>query len=709
MSWQRSKVSSLLFAPEVNMKRIVVLGWILVAALALGAEDKKANVLLQAGIAKETVQGDLKSAIELYEKALKESGANRSLAAQALLHMAECYQKLGDSESRNIYQQIVRDYGDQRDVVAAAHSQLTSGLTASGIVARQLWPGDNSGGEASLSPDGRAVVTGPALAPSISYAIRDVATGQIRKVLPDYNPGTSLAEWPILSPDSKRIAYAWCCQDGAYEIRVSAVQGGSKATTVLHNPEFVYYRLADWSPDGKSILAIIGMPGRNAQLAWISVSEGKVKTLKSLEWRSPGLAHLSPDGRFIAYDVLARQGSPLHEIRVMDAEAKSESVVVSADGDNASPVWTRDGSRILFLSKRSGNSGLWSIPVRNGKATGAAELVRPSVADVRPLGFTSSGAFLYVQRVGNQNVFVQAFDPITGKAQGNPNRIVDTYVGANTNPSWSPDGKSIAYISRRSGAINESSAGTLVIRSAETGEETVISTPFTGATQPIWFADGQRVLQGARNAQNNTCFYEVDLRTGKVRELVNTGAGLPPYNALSADGKIVFTRHPQNTEILAAFDLSTGSRTDIHVAPVQIPSLLAASPDGHKLAYAAKGSGSPRLIVTNTDGTNPQDLLASHPQKGLITGMAWSPDGQSMYFVLSDGASLRGHSSEVWRVPVKGGAPEATGLSASTVWAISLNPSNTRLVFGGGENVRGEYWALDNLERTWSRPANKNE
>ena len=111
------------------MKRTTIYGLIITAALALAsivaiAEDKKANVLLQAGIARETVQGDLKGAIEIYDKAVKEAGANRGLAAQALMRMAECYQKLGDAEARKIYEQVVKNYEDQKEAAALARARL---------------------------------------------------------------------------------------------------------------------------------------------------------------------------------------------------------------------------------------------------------------------------------------------------------------------------------------------------------------------------------------------------------------------------------------------------------------------------------------------------------------------------------------------------------------------------------------------------------
>ena len=79
---------------------------ILITILLVGtaaADDRKANVLLQAGLAKETVQGDLKAAIDLYGKAAREAGATRALAAKALLRLGQSHEKLGDAQARSAY------------------------------------------------------------------------------------------------------------------------------------------------------------------------------------------------------------------------------------------------------------------------------------------------------------------------------------------------------------------------------------------------------------------------------------------------------------------------------------------------------------------------------------------------------------------------------------------------------------------------------
>ncbi|MEK7403768.1 MAG: hypothetical protein AAB225_01545 [Acidobacteriota bacterium] len=99
-------------------------------AMPLGAaqRDTRAEAQLQAAINKETVEGDLKAAIELYRKLAQ--SANRAAAAKALARMGQCFEKLGDAEARKAYERAIRDFGDQKEAVATARAQaiLTSVL-----------------------------------------------------------------------------------------------------------------------------------------------------------------------------------------------------------------------------------------------------------------------------------------------------------------------------------------------------------------------------------------------------------------------------------------------------------------------------------------------------------------------------------------------------------------------------------------------------
>ena len=80
----------------------------------------------QAALQKETVDGNLKGAIEEYRAIASRQGVARDLASQALLRMAEAYQKLGDPQARAVYGQLIRDFPDQRQIVETARTRLAA-------------------------------------------------------------------------------------------------------------------------------------------------------------------------------------------------------------------------------------------------------------------------------------------------------------------------------------------------------------------------------------------------------------------------------------------------------------------------------------------------------------------------------------------------------------------------------------------------------
>src|ERR1044071_2132696 len=73
--------------------------------------DDTANGLMQTAMKKELVDGDLNGAIRQYAAIAAKYKNDRAVTAMALVHMAECYQKMGDAESRKIYERVTREFG----------------------------------------------------------------------------------------------------------------------------------------------------------------------------------------------------------------------------------------------------------------------------------------------------------------------------------------------------------------------------------------------------------------------------------------------------------------------------------------------------------------------------------------------------------------------------------------------------------------------
>src|SRR5687768_4956182 len=107
------------------MKAIVTA--ILAAVLAASAQTGEAARQLNAARNAELVDGDLNAAIKQYAAIVsKYAKTDRAVTAMAMVHMAECYQKMGNAGSRKLYEQVLREYADQKEAVTLAKVRLGS-------------------------------------------------------------------------------------------------------------------------------------------------------------------------------------------------------------------------------------------------------------------------------------------------------------------------------------------------------------------------------------------------------------------------------------------------------------------------------------------------------------------------------------------------------------------------------------------------------
>ena len=131
------------------------------------------------------VDGDLKSAIALYEKTATEFKNDRATAAKALLRIGQCYEKLGAAESRKAYERVVREFSDQGEQAAFAKGRLSAlgqSIPSAGVSVRQIWT--RPGADVNTNPvfrDGRrlAFIDG---SDHDNLALADLLTGETRRL-----------------------------------------------------------------------------------------------------------------------------------------------------------------------------------------------------------------------------------------------------------------------------------------------------------------------------------------------------------------------------------------------------------------------------------------------------------------------------------------------------------------------------------------------
>lgn len=567
----------------------------------------------------------------------------------------------------------------------------------------------------AVSPDGRYLSfwdwhTG-------DLAVRDLQTGKDRRLT---NEGTEGDENPAVpqqayestwSPDSKHIAYAWSIGSDAQlrvELRVVGLDGGkprvlSQFDNVRELGSFV------WSPDGKQILASVYPKNGLQRMAVISSADGSSRVLTDIKREiSATTKCFSPDSRYVAYDALPDDTSPERDIFLMSIDTGQTTPLIQHPADDYLLGWSRDGKWIAFASDRTGALGLWVVRVAGGKTQGEPQLVKPGIDRILPIGLTRQGALYYGVVRATEDVYIADLDPKTGKVTGSPRKAIERYEGGNFSPSYSPDGKYLAYVSRRGNSPYPTNRGNaLCIRSLDTGQERVFyreiwKLGLRYINGPQWSPDGRFISFAGSEGISPTGVYRIDLQTGEITRILRIG----PDERLSdgeygPDGKHFFARGntKEGFSQIVVRDLESGEERELYRFPtLERGSRIALSPDGRWLSFENAGRGGVRsLRIMPASGGDAKEIWSFGETKAGGDHM-WTPDGRYIVFSAPEPSDLR--VWDLWRIPVEGGKPEKMGLQKRWgIFPITIRPDGRRIAFAnrGGASTDSEVWVMENF------------
>ena len=673
---------------HVGLIGAALLAVFLTALLAAGQKNDQAELALKAAIKTETVDGDLKGAIEQYKTIAAQPGAARATVATALLRMGQCHEKLGNAEARTAYEQVVREYGDQTAVAAEARTKLAALAGAGGasgsstLAVRRVWAQADPTGK--VSPDGRFLSF--TNWDSEDIAIRDLATGQNRLLTDTGNlagSGRGWAEYSMPSPDNKNVAYAWY-SDG-YNLCVVGFDG-SKARVLRAAGNGVLDLLpVAWSPDGRQLLAEFVKTDNTRDMMLVAVADGSAKLLKAVgKGPSPG-GVFSPDGRYVAW--ATKEG-----LSLFDLQSGTESPLIPDRTNHEVLGWAPDGKHILFSSERSGSADAWLIAVAGGKALGKPIFVKKDWGS-RPMGFTRTGSFFYAADNNVFSVQVAELDPASGNMVSPPQPAFRR--GNMRSPDWSPDGRLLAAVDARK------PMRAVIIRSMDTGEERefrIGEWAIGGARSGLrWTPDGKAVVVPESEYKN---LIRIDVQTGQVTSLMPLPALADCSFDFSRDGNIVFYVRPvapPNVNALVSHDLRSGRETVI----IEKQGLFAVvvSPDGQSLLIATWGESDYQvLFVMPAAGGEARELVRVGGEKetGFWGSPSWTADGRYVAFM----KGVKGKTPnqwELWRVAAEGGEPQPTGLTVGRqIGGLRPHPDGRRLA-SNDFKVNLEVWVMENF------------
>src|ERR1700733_9515113 len=411
---------------------------------------------------------------------------------------------------------------------------------------------------------------------------------------------------PYFSPDGSQVAYS-ARERGNTDVYVVSSDGGVPRRLTWEPSGSL---VTGWTADGKDVLFTSGHASKSVyprlfQIRADGVGPAELLPLPSVDWGS-----FSSDGTTLAY-VPVRQwqaawkhyrGGQTTPVWLINIKTLDLEKVPRENSNDSSPVWV--GSTVYFLSDRNGSVSLFSYDTKSKQVQ---QVIENQGYDLKTVG-AGPGALVYEQ-FGSLHLYDLAthqahavsvtihgdlpslaphlegvpesaaenigISPTGARVvaeahgdiftlpveKGDIRNLTRTPGSAERDPSWSPDGKSIAYFSNASGEYQ------LYIRDQDGLAPPKVVDLGPGASffySPRWSPDSKHIAFADKHLR----IWYVDVAGGKpvkVDTALRGGFGASGQVSWSPDSQWIAYTRDLESELHAVFffSLATHSATQI--------------------------------------------------------------------------------------------------------------------------------------------------
>jgi dipeptidyl aminopeptidase/acylaminoacyl peptidase len=305
------------------------------------------------------------------------------------------------------------------------------------------------------------------------------------------------------------------------------------------------------------------------------------------------------------------------------------------------PSVSPDGKWVAFsavdvnLEANTKTPHLWIVPITSGDAK---RLTPESGSGEDRLRFSPDGKRVLFESAkdGSSQIYVQDFDTTNGSLAGDAKKVTSISTEA-SGSMWSPDGKSILFVSPVWPDCNDDACNKA--KDEEKAKSKVKAKVFTQLMFRHWtsYFDGKY-----------SHLFLVSSDGGAARDLTPGAHDVPPF---SLGGQDQYSFSPDGKEIAYTSNIdevqATSTNSDIFIVPVAggTPKKITTnpgsdstplySPDGKYIAYRAQlrgGYESDRFRLMLYERATGKITDVSPNFDRWVDSMCWSPDSKTVYF-----------------------------------------------------------------------------
>jgi len=530
-----------------------------------------------------------------------------------------------------------------------------------------------------LSPDGRLLAYAAGVNGAMRIQVRQISGGDPITVAQGVSGNQ---RWPRWSPDGSRIAF----QTGGSIYTVPAL--GGSADAVVEGPPSAPIMGFDWSPDGTRLAWFAGglLRVRGAQATGPPTDLLQDAQGHSAVWSPDGawIAFVRGNADFVFSETLLGNVAP-SQLMLVRAAGGTPVAVTDGRGLAVSPAWL-DRRTLLYVQGRGGIRDVFRIRVAgNGHPDGEPTRLTTGLGP-HGIVLTAGGTLVYSVLSHESNVWsvpipargtasVRDAEPVTTGQQlvedmdvlpGGGWMLYDSNLDGNQDiwllslqsnqpiqltrdsteefgPTWSPNGKEIAYYGIRDGVRQ-----VFVMRSGGKGIRQV-TTDSLQHHQPRWSPDGDHLVFNATTAAGVNQVFVVDRKPDstwsaprRVSEELGAGANW------STDGRWIAFADPEGhirivapnggkARVIAGPESANGQRLRRPLWVLGEPALLAR-------AEAPGGLGG--IWIVPMDGGTPRELVKFDDPARPVYRDDFASDGERVFFTIAE------LSSSLWSAPL---------------------------------------------------------
>lgn len=437
--------------------------------------------------------------------------------------------------------------------------------------------------------------------------------------------------FPHLSPDGRTIAFSGQ-YDGNTEVYIMPIEGGEPRRityTATNDRDDLGDRMGPnnivmgWTPDGKKVLyrnrISTSFDGQ------LFLADTVVSLPEQLPFKEAGFSSFSPDGKKLAFNRVFREfrtwkyykGGMADEVWVYDFDSKQTKQITDNRAQDIFPVWV--GDNIYFASDRDRTMNLFVYKPATGnveKVTNFTDFdIKFPSANGHHIVFEQAGYIYHydteLSKLEKVNITLQADNVYARPEYKDGSKYVRSL-------SVAPDANNIAVTTR----------GEVFITSVQKGLTRNISrTPGAHERNADWSPDGRSIVYiSDRTGESELWRYDVE--TEQTRQLTKDNDTYIRDFSFSPDAKCIVYLDYRNR--LYRVDPQTGAKTLLFQDEMSAPYDYTFSPDSRWLAFSLNGDNDFSVVYLYNLATGKRYPVTDRWFDSFRP--AFSKDGKYLYF-----------------------------------------------------------------------------